>query len=57
MDEPAPDRPPVPLHFAAQLPPNVAALLHRTAYQTGRSKVDLVVTAIEQVYGEAERAA
>ncbi len=35
---------------AIKLPKDVAALLHRLAYETGRSKRDLVIDAIRNTY-------
>jgi hypothetical protein len=55
----APDReavtagPPAPTHLSVKLPPAAAAILHRVAYETGRSKQDLVTGAIIAVYGGA----
>jgi hypothetical protein len=57
MDTLPPERPRVPQHFAAELPRDAAAILHRVKYETGRSKVDLVAEAIRQVYGEGRAAA
>ena len=39
-----------PEHLSVKLPTDVAALLHRTAYETGRSKQDLVIDALRQTY-------
>lgn len=39
-----------PTNFAIKLPLDVAELLHRLAYETGRSKRDLVIEAIRQAY-------
>lgn len=39
-----------PTNLAIKLPPDVAELLHRLAYETGRSKRDLVIEAIRQTY-------
>lgn len=41
-----------PTNLAIKLPPDVAALLHRLAYETGRSKRDLVIAAVRRAYGE-----
>ena len=49
--------PPAPINLAVKLPPDAAAILHRTAYETGRTKQDLVAEAIRRVYGDAEQAA
>jgi predicted transcriptional regulator len=50
MDKPTP--PPAPRNLSIRLPEDVAALLHRVAYETGRSKHDLVIDAIRRTYGE-----
>jgi hypothetical protein len=41
-----------PTHLSVKLPPDVAELLHRTAYETGRTKQDLVTDALRKTYGE-----
>jgi len=41
-----------PTNLAIRLPPDVASLLHRLAYETGRSKKDLVLAAIREAYGD-----
>jgi len=41
-----------PTHLSIKLPPDIAELLHRTAYETGRSKQDLVTAAIQLAYGK-----
>lgn len=46
-----PESIPLPAHLSIKLPPAVAAILHRTAYETGRSKQDLVADAIRRTYG------
>ena len=50
MAEPSGPKPPT--NFAIKLPSDVAALLHRLAYETGRSKRDLVVDAVRRTYAE-----
>lgn len=40
-----------PTHLSVKLPEDVAALLHRIAYETGRTKQDLVTDALRKVYG------
>jgi predicted transcriptional regulator len=47
--------PKVPTQLSIKLPPDVAELLHRLAYETGRSKRDLVITAVRQAYGSPPR--
>ena len=39
-----------PTNFAIKLPDDVAALLHRLAYETGKSKRDLVLDAVRKTY-------
>jgi hypothetical protein len=56
MITPAPE-PRLPLNLAVKLEPDTARLLRRTAFETGRSKRELVEAAILKVYGEGERAA
>jgi hypothetical protein len=56
MIAPAPE-PKLPLNLAVKLEPDTARLLRRTAFETGRSKRELVEEAILKVYGEGERAA
>jgi hypothetical protein len=47
---------PAPTGFSVRFPADVAEILHRTAYETGRTKLDLVSEAIRIVYGTpAER--
>ena len=41
---------PLPTNFSIKLPGDVAALLRRLAYETGRSKRDLVLDAVRKVY-------
>jgi len=53
MAEPGGPKPPT--NLAMKLPPDVAELLHRLAYETGRSKKDLVIDAVRKTYGEADR--
>lgn len=48
MDTPPGPRPPA--NLAIKLPEDVAALLHRLAYETGRSKRNLVIDAIRKTY-------
>jgi hypothetical protein len=50
MHEPNGPRPPT--HLAIKLPPDVAELLHRRAYETGTSKRDLVINAVRTTYGD-----
>jgi hypothetical protein len=57
MDTPAFAQAHVPRNFAAELPLDAAAILHRVKYETGRSKVDLVAEAIRLTYGEGQAAA
>jgi|GEM_PF-5753475 len=42
--------PPVPKGLMIRPPADIAALIHRLAYETGRSKQDLIVDAIRQTY-------
>lgn len=50
---PAPAR--IPTHVSVRnLPPDVATALHRLAYETGRSKADLIITAIRRTYDVPE---
>jgi len=44
--------PSVPTNLSVKLPLDAAAILHRTAYETGHSKQDLVAEAIRKTYGE-----
>jgi predicted transcriptional regulator len=44
--------PKAPTYLSIKLPPDVAELLHRLAYETGRSKRDLVIAAVRQAYGD-----
>ena len=44
-------KPPVPTWLSMRLDPETAELLHRTAYETGKSKRALVITAVRQTYG------
>lgn len=46
-----------PENLAIKLPPDVAAALHRLAYETGRSKRDLVVSALRDTYGIHDKGA
>ena len=50
MAEPSGPKPPT--NFAIKLPADVAALLHRLAYETGKSKRDLVIDAVRKTYEE-----
>lgn len=51
MAEPSGPKPPRHLSIK-QLPADVAEILHRLAYETGRTKRDLVIDAVRQVYGK-----
>jgi predicted transcriptional regulator len=51
MDAPR-NGPKPPTHLSIKLPADVAEILHRLAYETGRSKRDLVIDAVRRVYGE-----
>lgn len=51
MDQPKAPKPPANLTIR-DLPEDVAYLLHRIAYETGRTKRDLVIDAIRQTYGD-----
>lgn len=42
---------PAPSNLSVKLPPDAAVILHRAAYETGRSKQDLVADAIRKTYG------
>ncbi len=46
-----------PTNLSIKLPADVAAILHRLAYETGRSKRDLVIDAVRKTYKEAPDAA
>jgi hypothetical protein len=50
----APSEPKPSTNLAIKLPADVAELLHRVAYETGRTKRDLVLDAVRQVYGEKD---
>jgi predicted transcriptional regulator len=39
-----------PTNFSIKLPADVAATLHRLAYETGKSKKELVIDAVRQTY-------
>lgn len=43
---------PAPRNLAMKLPPDAAEILHRTAYETGKTKLDLVSEAIRLAYGQ-----
>ena len=45
-----------PTNLAIKLPPDIAALLHRLAYETGKSKKDLVLDALRQTYEKTPNA-
>lgn len=47
-----PDGPKPPTNLSIKLPADVAALLHRLAYETGKSKRDLVLDAVRHTYGK-----
>jgi predicted transcriptional regulator len=49
MDEPKGPKPPT--NLSIKLPPDVAEVLHRLAYETGQSKRDIVISALRQVHG------
>ncbi len=51
-----PNGPKPPTHLAIKLPLDVAILLHRLAYETGRSKRDLVLDAVRKTYEETPNA-
>lgn len=40
-----------PTNLSIKLPPDVAEILHRLAYETGRSKRELVIDAVRKAYG------
>lgn len=42
-----------PTNLSIKLPADVAALLHRLAYETGKSKRDLVIDAVRKTYEKA----
>lgn len=42
-----------PTNLAIRLPEDVAAMVHRLAYETGRSKRDLVIEALWKTYAPA----
>jgi hypothetical protein len=42
---------PVPTRVTVRLPEDAAALLHRLAYETGRSKQALIAEALRRTYG------
>jgi predicted transcriptional regulator len=43
-----------PVNLSIKLPDDVAEILHRVAYETGRSKRSLVVGAVRQAYAHYE---
>lgn len=45
-----------PTNLSIKLPPDVASLLHRLAYETGRSKRDLIISALRHTYEETTNA-
>jgi hypothetical protein len=48
----APGEVELPVNHHVKLPPDLAATLRRLVYETGRSKQDLLLAAVQQVYGE-----
>jgi predicted DNA-binding protein len=41
-----------PTNLSIKLPADVAEILHRLAYETGKSKRDLVLDAVRRTYGQ-----
>jgi hypothetical protein len=54
MAEPSGPKPPT--NLSIKLPPDVAEILHRLAYETGNSKRDLVINAVRRTYGQGQSA-
>lgn len=45
--------PPVPRHVQVKdIPEDLARALHRLAYETGRTKRDLIIDAVRAAYGD-----
>lgn len=46
--------PAIPQHIGFKMPADVAAAVHRLAYETGRSKQDLFLDAFRKTYMDAK---